>query len=76
MNRGSIGLGIGLGVCFGAALGTATHNVGVGIAFGAGLGVAFATVFGASEAAPARAKEVLDTPMPEPLGLFGRDTSD
>jgi len=73
MNRKSVGVGISLGLCFGGALGTATHNVGVGIALGAGLGVAFAMIFGASDAALARTKVVFDKPLPHPLGLFERD---
>jgi hypothetical protein len=48
MNRqyAVLGVGVGLGLCFGAVLGTAMHNVGVGVAFGVGIGVAFSLIFG------------------------------
>ena len=45
MNSKHVGVGISLGLCFGAALGTALHNlgwsssaIGVGIALGVSLG--------------------------------------
>lgn len=71
MNAKSVGVGIGLGLCFGAALGAGMSNVGVGVAFGVGIGVAFAMAFGASDVAPRT--QILDKPLPNPLGLFERD---
>ena len=72
MNIKAAGVGVVLGLCFGAGLGAAFQNAGVGVAIGVALGVSFATVFGASEAA-GRPKVVVDKPLPDPLGLFARD---
>ena len=49
----NIGVGLSLGLCFGAALGAALHNLGVGTAMpnvsvGMALGASLGTVFGAS----------------------------
>jgi fucose permease len=73
------GVGISLGLCFGAALGTALHNlgwsssaVGVGIALGVSLGAVASSkfVFGApSDPALAHQKAVSEPPLPHPLGL-------
>ena len=57
-----IGVGISLGLCFGAALGAAMHNVAVG--------VAFSMIFGAaSPESLARKKAASDKPLRHPLGL-------
>jgi hypothetical protein len=75
-----MGLSISLGLCFGAALGTALHNLGVGSALevnagvGIALGVSLGTVFGAAlgmapAAAPVHRKPAADQPLPHPLGL-------
>jgi hypothetical protein len=83
MNRKHVGVGISLGLCFGAALGAALHNlgvgtampnVGVGIALGVSLGAVYGAAFGpASDAearkAEARKRVVADKPLPRPLGL-------
>ena len=78
MNSKYAGLGISLGLCFGAALGTALHNlgwsssaIGVGIALGVSLGAVASSrlVFGAS-AEPALTRErASEEPLPRPLGL-------
>jgi hypothetical protein len=76
-NHVRVGVGISLGLCFGAALGTALHNlgwsssaIGVGIALGVSLGTMYgAAVLPASDAAPARKKAVFDKPPRYPLGL-------
>ena len=83
MNSKHVGLGISLGLCFGAALGTALHNlgwsssaIGVGIALGVSLGTVASSrfVFGAaSPEALARKKAAADKLLPRPLGLFERD---
>ena len=83
MNSKHVGVGISLGLCFGAALGTALHNlgwsssaIGVGIALGVSLGTVASSRFvfgGRSDAALARKKVVADKPLPHPLGLFERD---
>ena len=79
MNSKYVGLGIGLGICFGAVLGTALHNlgwsssaIGVGIALGVSLGTVASSRFvfgGRSAAASTRKKGVSDKPLPRPLGL-------
>ena len=80
MNSKHVGVGISLGLCFGAALGTALHilgwsssAIGVGIALGVTLGTVASSkfVFGAarSDAALARKKAVSEKPLPHPLGL-------
>jgi hypothetical protein len=82
MNRKYVGMGtsISLGLCFGAALGAALHNLGVGSALdvnvgvGIALGVSLGTVFGAAlgiapDAASAPKKAAGDKPLPHPLGL-------
>src|SRR5688572_26310791 len=79
MNSKHVGVGISLGVCFGAALGTALHNlgwsssaVGVGIALGVSLGTVASSRFvfgGRSDAALARKSAVSEKPLPHPLGL-------
>ena len=66
MNGKHAGVGISLGLCFGAALGTALHNlgwsssaIGVGIALGVSLGTVASSRFvfgGRSDAALARKK--------------------
>jgi hypothetical protein len=71
--------GISLGLCFGAALGTALHNlgwsssaVGVGIALGISLGTVASSRFvfgGRSDAALAHNEAVSEKPLPHPLGL-------
>jgi len=71
--------GISLGLCFGAALGLALHNlglgssaVGVGIALGVSLGAIASSRFvfgGRSEAALGRKKALSEKPLPHPLGL-------
>ena len=77
MNSKYVGLGIGLGICFGAVLGTALHNlgwsssaIGVGIALGASLGTVASSrfVFGGRSDAPL-ARKISDKPLPRPLGL-------
>jgi hypothetical protein len=75
MNSIRLVAGISVGVLFGAALGTALHNlgwsssaIGVGIALGVSLGALASSrfVFGAL----ARKKKVIsEKPMPHPLGL-------
>ena len=79
MNSTHAGVGIGLGLCFGAALGTALHNlgwssaaIGAGIALGVSLGAVASSrfVFGRrSDAAWAGKSVVSDKPLPHPLGL-------
>jgi hypothetical protein len=74
MNRMHVGVGITLGLCFGAALGASLQNLGVGIALGVSLGAIYGAAFGpASEAealkAEARKKAAVDKPLPRPLGL-------
>ena len=79
MNSTHVGVGISLGLCFGAALGTALHNlgwsssaIGVGIALGISLGTVASSRFvfgGRSDAALARKKGVSEKPLPHPLGL-------
>jgi hypothetical protein len=79
MNSKRVGVGITLGLCFGAALGTALDNlgwsssaIGVGIALGVSLGALASSRFvfgGRSDAALARKKAVSEKPMPHPLGL-------
>jgi hypothetical protein len=44
MNKKYIGVGVSLGLCFGAALGAAVHNVGLGIALGLPFGAAIGVV--------------------------------
>jgi hypothetical protein len=73
MNRTSMGMGIGLGLCFGAALGVVMGDVAVGTGLGLCLGAAFASVFGAYGTASAPTKHRPDKPLPDPLGLFRRD---
>jgi hypothetical protein len=75
-----MGISVSLGLCFGAALGTALHNLGVGSALGvnvgvgSALGVSLGTVFGAAlgiaptQHRPPR-KPAADEPPPHPLGL-------
>jgi hypothetical protein len=78
MNRKHVGVGISLGLCFGAALGTALHNlgwsssaIGVGMAPGVSLGTVYGAAFGpALDAELARKKAVSDSPLPRPLGLL------
>ena len=43
MNKKYIGIGTSLGLCFGAGLGAALHNVGLW----SGIGMVFGTAFGA-----------------------------
>jgi hypothetical protein len=79
MNIKHVGAGISLGLCFGAALGTALHNlgwsssvIGVGIALGVSLGAVASSRFvfaRGSDAALARTKVVSEKPLPHPLGL-------
>ena len=79
MNSTRLGAGISLGLCFGAALGTALHNlgwgspvIGVGIALGVSLGTVASSRFvfgGRSDAAWAHKKAVSDKPLTRPLGL-------
>ena len=81
MNSKYLGVGVGIssGLCFGAALGTALHNlgwsssaIGVGIALGVSLGTVASSRFvfgGRSGAASAPKKAVADEPSPHPLGL-------
>ena len=67
-----MGISISVGLCFGAALGTALHNLGVGIALGVSLGTVASSRFvfgGRSDAALARKKVVSEKPLPHPLGL-------
>jgi hypothetical protein len=78
MNSKHVAVGISLGLCFGAALGTALHNlgwgssvIGVGIALGVSLGAVASSRFvlgGRFDAALAR-KKVSEKPLPHPLGL-------
>lgn len=68
-----MGIGIGLGLCFGAALGAATSDVGMWTGLGICFGAACASVFGTSGATPIRKKTIADQPLPNPLGLFTRD---
>jgi hypothetical protein len=79
MNSKRVGAGISLGLCFGAALGTALHNlgwsssaIGVGIALGVSLGMIASSQYvfgGRSDAALSRKKMVSEKPLPHPLGL-------
>ena len=79
MNSKYVGLGISLGLCFGAAWGAALHilgvgslgtNVGVGIALGVSLGTVFGATLGiAPDAASPRKKVASDKPLRRPLGL-------
>ena len=78
MNSKRVGVGISLGLCFGAALGTALHNlgwsstaIGVGIALGVSLGTLASStfVFGGSDTTLPRKRVVSDKPLPHPLGL-------
>jgi hypothetical protein len=79
MNITRLSAGVSMGLCFGAALGTALHNlgwsssaIGVGIALGVSLGTVASSrfVFGArSDAGPARTKVASEKPLPHPLGL-------
>jgi hypothetical protein len=79
MNSKHVGVGITLGLCFGAALGTALHNlgwsssaVGVGIALGVSLGTVASSKFvfgGRSDATLAGKQAVSEKPLPHPLGL-------
>ena len=65
-----MGTSISLGLCFGAALGTALHHLGVGIALGVSLGTVFGAALGiAPDAASAPKKAAADKPLPHPLGL-------
>ena len=75
----SVGVGLSLGLCFGAALGTALHNlgwsssvIGLGIALGVSLGTVASSRFvfgGRSDAALAPKKAATDKLLPHPLGL-------
>ena len=79
MNRKHVGVGISLGLCFGAALGTALHNLGwSSSAIGGGSPLASPLALyassrfafgGRSDAALARKKAASDKPLPHPLGL-------
>jgi hypothetical protein len=79
MNTKRIGIGISLGLFFGAALRTALHNLGwsssalgVGIALGVSLGTVASSRFvfgGGSDAALADEKMVSEKPLSHPLGL-------
>jgi hypothetical protein len=79
MNINCVGVGVSLGLCFGAALGTALHNlgwsasaIGAGIALGASLGAVASSRFvfgGRSDAPLVRNKVVSEKPLPHPLGL-------
>ena len=75
-----MGISIILGLCFGAALGTALHNLGVGNALdvnlgvGIALGVSLGAVFGAAlgiapDPPAAPRKRAANKPLPHPLGL-------
>src|SRR5688572_26277499 len=78
-----IAISSSLGLCFGAALGIALHNLGVGtalgrnVAVGIALGVFLGAVFGAAlgtapDAASAPKKAASDKALPHPLGLKKR----
>jgi hypothetical protein len=81
MNRTYLGVGVGIssGLCFGAALGTALHNlgwsssaIGVGIVLGVSLGTVASSRFvfgGRTGATSGRKKTAADEPSPYPLGL-------
>ena len=79
MNIKHVAVGTSLGLCFGAALGTALHNlgwsssaIGVGIALGVSLGPVAASRFvfgGRSDAALPRKNAVSEKPLLHPLGL-------
>jgi hypothetical protein len=79
MNSKHLGVGISLGLCFGAAMGAALHNLvewsstasGVGIALGVSLGSVASSkfVFGGRPAALDREKERSEKPLRHPLGL-------
>ena len=79
MNGKRVSVGMSLGLCFGAALGTALHSlgwsssaIGVGITLGVSLGAVASSRFvfgGRSDAALARKKVVSEKPMLHPLGL-------
>jgi len=79
MNIKRVAVGTSLGLCFGAALGTALHNlgwsssaIGVGIALGVSLGPIASSRFvfgGRSDAASARNNAASEKPLPHPLGL-------
>ena len=70
MTRIGTAISIGLGLCFGAALGAAMQSAAVGVVFAAAIGVAFSMIFGgASPEASARKQAASDKPMPHPLGL-------
>ena len=81
MNRKHVGVGISLGLCFGAALGMALQTlgwsssaIGVGIALGVSLGTIYGAAIGlssdaAARKAEARKKVMSDKPLPGPLGL-------
>jgi hypothetical protein len=71
MNSKRLGVGISLGICFGAALGASLHDVGLGIALGISLGALASSryVFGAPDPALARTKSASEKPLPHPLGL-------
>ena len=77
MNIKRVGVGVSLGLCFGAALGMALNNlgwsssaIGVGIALGVSLGTVFGAALGiAPAAASALKKPAADKPLPHPLGL-------
>jgi hypothetical protein len=66
--------GIIFGLCSGAGLGTALHNLALGSAFGICMGIGFGVCFGAAaasshDAALDRKREVSEKPPPYPLGL-------
>lgn len=72
MNRKYLrtGVSISLGLCFGAAWGTALHNPGVGIALGVSLGTVFGAALGMAPDAPSAPKKPAgEQPLPRPLGL-------
>ena len=75
-----IGLGMTLGLCFGAALGGAltvltgstgalAQNVAVGVAFGVALGGPCGMLFNPSSAASTRKNVAFDRPPSRPLDL-------
>jgi hypothetical protein len=51
MNKKYVGIGVSLGLCFGAALGAVIRNVGLGIAMGLPLGAAFGAVWARKKSA-------------------------
>jgi hypothetical protein len=79
MNIKHLGMGASVGLCLGAALGTALHNlgwsssaIGAGITLGVSLGTLASSRFvfgGRSDAALASKRAVSEKPLLHPLGL-------